>query len=176
MYAKALSCRDDSKLVQLVYKMMKLCEQSDEAYVQNMSSESIGIHPANRSGKQMNAAKMHKKGFKIHKVGFASVLCTKEKAVAFEDHPPKKLCEQHTLQCTDASKSFGQYSPGTIRAGSCGCSHLNQWIHAGNNGAETPYKELCESGKSTMSKATMCHDNDELLRAMDDGLQWTVIK
>ena len=105
MYTKAQSCKDDAKLVQIVYKMMSLCIDASEAYVQNIEAKSVGIHPTNRSGKFMKDTKMHKKGYKIFKVS------------------------------------------GTIRVGSVGCSHLNQWIHAGNCGAETPYPDLCELGK-----------------------------
>ena len=175
-YAKAKSCKDDAKAVQLVYQMIKLCKEADEAYIQQMTTKTVGIHPSNRSGKAMKDSKMHKKGIKVHRVGFAKALCNTDRAIAFEDHPIKKLCEKHTLKCTSGSKMFGQYSPGTIRVGSVGCSHLNQWLHAGNCGAETPYSEICDPGKNTMSKSIIVADNEEQKEAMDNGLYWLVMK
>ena len=175
MYTKAQSCKDDAKLVQIVYKMMSICIDANEAYVQNIEAKSVGIHPTNRSGKFMKDTKMHKKGYKIFKVGFTRVLCKPDKAVCFEEDD-QKSCETHTMQITSRSKMFGQYVSGTIRVGSVGCSHLNQWIHAGNCGAETPYPDLCEPGKKTMSKYIMVGDNEELDKVMENGLAWTVMK
>lgn len=174
LYAKSKSCRDDAKLVQIIYQMIKLCLEADEAYVQQIPPKSVGIHPANRSGKFMKDTKMQKKGYKIFKVGFALQLCKPEKAVAFEDH--KKECESHTLKITRASKMFGQYREGSVRVGSVGCSHLSQWLHAGGCGAETPYNELCDPGKTTMNKAIVAADNEELEKAINFGIEWTVMK
>ena len=175
-YAKAKSCNDESKLVKLVYTMLDILKKADESYEIVIPPKSMGIHPQNRSGKKMKDAKMQKKGVKIHRVGFARQLCGPDRAIGFEDHPTKKPCEQHTIIVTKSSKMFGSYKQGSVRGGSVGCSHLNQWLHAANSGAECPFPELCDVGKNTMSKYIIVADNDDLRAAMDVGLTWTMIK
>ena len=64
-----------------------------------------------------------------------------------------------------------------MRAGSVGCSHLNQWLAACHDEVETPFPEkLADKGKATTSKAVVVAKNKDCDNAVQIGLDWTVIK
>lgn len=151
-YEKAKSMSDQSRLVALVYKMIELLDQADESYEICINPMHMGIHPKNRGGKKMQASTMQKKGHKIWSVGFVNQLCGPDRAVAFENDPLSNHCEDWTIKTTSGNKMFAQYKPGTVRGGSVGCSHLNQWLAAVQYGAESCYDDWTEDGSKKISK------------------------
>ena len=120
---------------------------------------------------------MHKKGSKIYNVGFNLKLCGPDKAVAFENNPKTKHCEVNTLEVTKGSPLFAKYKPGNIRGGSCGCSHLNQWLAAVADGTQTPFpKNLADHGSDNISTRRVMEHNEQLATTLEKGLTWTMIK
>ena len=175
LYDQACNLNDDSKIVILVFQMIQILTETNQAYTTDMHCKQMGIHPKNRSGKKMVGQVMHKKGKKIYTVGFLSALCGPEKAIAFENNPNTNSCETHTLEST-TSDLFGRYEKGTIRAGSVGCSHLNQFLAAVHDEVQTEFEPLCEHGKKHMCARMIVDGNTELHTAVFKGLRWTVIK
>jgi len=167
---------EDAKIVILVFQMLGLLGDAGEAFEAEMNPKQMGIHPKNRNGKKMQHASMHKKGMKFYTVGFRLQLCGSDKAIAFENNPTTNDCEQHTINLTSSSNYFASYARGAIRAGSVGCSHLNQWLAAVQDGAQTDYETLCEHGKTNICTRHVVEGNDELERAVFKGLKWLLIK
>ena len=176
MYTKACDLRDENKLVTLLFQMLELLQKADEAYVAYVLPLHMGIHPKNRGGKRMSPLAMQKKGHKIYVVGFTPKLCGPDRAIAFEVDPASKHIEKHTLQITSASESFAQYRPGTLRGGSVGCGHLNQWLAAVGCGAKTDFKDLCDPGKSHIPPRLVTEGKDALKNAVNFGLEWLMIR
>ena len=174
-YNSCLSCKDTTQLVSMIYSLIEQLHAADEAYIVRLPPHHMGIHPKNRSGKKMIDKTMQKKGRTIHAVGFTFKLCGPSKAVAFEEHPQSRYCETHTLQTT-GSELFANYKSGNIRGGSVGCGHLNQWLAAVRDGAESPYEQLCESKSTRISKQRVTANNPDLADAVENGLTWTMIK
>ena len=175
LYSAATDAKETGQLVGVVYEMLDILKDSGYAYIEDMHPLHMGIHPANRSGKKMVAVTFQKKGFKIKKSGFTFKLCGPDKAVAFEDDPVTHNCELHTVWVA-GSEEFGNYKPGTVRAGSVGCSHLNQWLAAVVSGAKSKYPELCDQNSDRFSTRLLGAANKQLAAALANGLKWTVIK
>ena len=177
MYHKAVTMSADASLVSLLFGMISLLIGADLAYEAQIQPKNIGIHPKNRACKRMQGSTMHKKGHKIHNVGFNFNLCGKDKAIAFEDNPMTHHCEKHTIDITNKSELFATYKAGTVRAGSVGCSHLNQWLAAVFDGAVTPYTaKLCDPGSNRISTRKVTEANQQLSDGVNKGLTWTVVK
>ena len=170
--------KSDTQLVTLCYTMLDMLVGVDGAYKAKVNPLHMGIHPRNRGGKKMPDSKVHTKGSKVIKVGFNLKLCGPEKAIGFEDNPKTKHIEKHTMATTAGNQYFAQYPAGSIRAGSVGCSHLNQYLAAGVYGAKThfPDDKICEDGTDVMSKKQMLLINDDIDDAMTGGLTWTIVK
>jgi hypothetical protein len=174
-YEKAKKLDAGDKLVQLMYLLLDLIMKSGQGVEMKIPPKHMGIHPANRSGKKMVGAVMQKKGNKITNVGFTLKLCGPDRAIAFEVSPTSNTIEQHTLAIT-SSPNFANYVPGTIRAGSVGCGHLNQFLAAVADGAETSYANLSLPDEGRLSKTIITKGNKECEDAVDNGLTWFVIK
>ena len=156
--------------------VLEILERVELSYRTKVHSKHMGIHPKNRNGKKMNYMSMHKKGSKVFNVGFRLSLCGPDKAIAFENHPVTQNCKIHTLDLT-RSPYFGTYKPESIRMGSIGCSHLNQWIAAVHDGSQTPFSDaMSDPGQTAISTARVTHNAPELTTAVQQGLDWTCIK
>ena len=147
-YKKACQLEANDKLVTLMYLMLKLLREAQMGFDTQVHPKQMGIHPKNRSGKKMVASTFQKKGHKIGNVGYTPALCGTDRAVAFEVNPMKTHIEDHTIATTSASNMFAKYERGVIRGGSCGCGHLNQFLAAVLDGAETMYTDLCDAGET----------------------------
>ena len=109
-------------------------------------------------------------------VGFTFKLCGVDKAIAFENNPATINCEKHTHKVTSTSTLFANYAPNTVRGGSVGCGHLNQWLAAVKAGATSPYSKLCGKGTGTLCASIATASNEDLSQAVADGLKWFMIK
>jgi hypothetical protein len=177
LYDTANKMVSDVQLVTIWQKMIDLLLLAQLAYEAMIPCLHMGVHPRNRGAKKMNPVTMHRKGSKVMGVGFNIRICNKEKAVAVENNPTSNNCEKHTMELTKDSDMFANYVPGTVRAGSLGCSHLNQYLAAGACGAKTPFTaHVADEGSSCMSKSRMMELNDDLAKVMETGLTWTVVK
>ena len=175
---KAVSLKDgDDKLVSIFWKMLDMARKADLTIDVEIPPWQVGVHPQNRGGKKMSAVTMQKKGHKIAGVGFAYKFCDKDRAIAFAVNPSSDHIESHTLSILNSSDYFGSIKKGTLRAGSVGCGHLNQWLLAFPCGATSYYKDLCFEGKAVMSKdlITDGENAEELKVAITRGLLWTVL-
>jgi hypothetical protein len=175
-YEKSTKLDAGDKLVQLMYFMIDLIKKSGQRVEMKIPPKQVGIHPSNRSGKKMVGAVMQKKGNKISNVGFTLKLCGPDRAIAFEVSPTSNAIEQHTLTTTKSSPLFAKYEPDTIRAGSTGCGHLNQFLAAVNDGATTSYAHLSLPDDGRLSKSIITKDNAEFEDAVVNGITWFVIK
>ena len=175
-YSKACKLQNGDKLVSLMYLMLKIAREANMGRDMQVHPKQMGIHPKNRSGKKMVPTTMQKKGNKITNVGFAKALCGTDRAVAFEVNPMSKHIEDHTIATTSASKKIGKYSKGMVIGGSCGCGHLNQWLAAVGDGAETSYADLCDNGETTISKHLVTKGNVEYDDAIQNGIVWFMLK
>lgn len=175
-YAKACDLKDDNKLVHLMYCMLKLLREAALGYETVVQPKQMGIHPQNRSGKKMTSTTMQKKGHKIVKVGFSPLLCATDKAIAFEVNPLSSHIEDHTIATTIVSSQFAQYQKGVIRGGSCGCGHLNQFLAAVGDGAETHFSDLCDAGDNHLASRIVAKGNVDLGQAIGNGIDWFMIK
>ena len=119
---------------------------------------------------------MHKKDSSIVNVGFTFKLCGKDRAIAFENSPDTNHCENYTIQSTIGNSMFYQYPPGTVRAGSVGCGHENQFLAAVGCAATTPESSLRVHGKETIGAHRIASGNRDLAYAVQHGLEWTIIK
>ena len=176
MYSKACQLKDDDKLVTLMYQMLKMLREAQLGFDTQVHPKQMGIHPRSRSGKKMVPSTMQKKGYKIKNVGFANALCGTDRAVAFEVNPMSKHIEEHTISTTAASKLFASYEKGVIRGGSCGCGHLNQFLAAVHDGAESMYTDLCDAGDTKLSSRLVAKGNQEFEDAIQKGIVWFMIK
>lgn len=156
--------------------MINICKQADLAYDVVIPPSKMGIHPSNRAGKRMKGSDVQKKGKKIHTVGFTMQLCGTDRAIAFENHPQTNRCEAHTLSITSADPVLGKYKPSTIRGGSVGCGHLNQWLHAVGYRAKSPYSHLCKADSDTMCAARVCGNDEQSKQAISQGLKWCMLR
>ncbi len=175
MYKDATECTDTNQLVSMVFDMIDVLIEDGLAYIEHMHPSHMGISPGNRGGKKMLGQTMQKKGFKIKGAGFTFKLCGPDKAVAFENDPDTNNCEKHTLWVTD-SELFGDYRIGSVRAGSAGCSHLNQWLFAALSGAKSIYPDMCDKNSDRFSHHILADSNKQLALALSKGLKWTLIK
>ena len=176
MYARACQLKDDDKLVTLMYHMLKLLREGQLGFDVQIPPKQMGIHPSNRSGKKMVASTMQKKGYKIKNVGFANALCGTDRAIAFEVNPMNNHIEEHTIATTSSSPLFASYEKGLIRGGSCGCGHLNQFLAAVNDGAETRCTDLCDPGETKFSSRIVAKGNVDFEKAIQSGIVWFMIK
>ena len=64
LYDQACNLNDDSKIVILVFQMIGILTETNNAYPSDIHCKQMGIHPKNRSGKKMVGQVMHKKGKK----------------------------------------------------------------------------------------------------------------
>ena len=167
---------DDSQLVSIVYRMLDKIAEHQMSYTARCPSIHMGIHPNNRAGKQMVAADMNKKGAKIVNVGFTFKLCGKDRAIAFENSPDTNHCESYTIKSTIGNPMFYQYTPNTVRAGSVGCGHLNQFLAAVGCDATTVEPSLQVPGKTKIDSHRILAGNRDLAFAVEHGLEWTIIK
>ena len=99
----------------------------------------------------MTPSAVHRKGAKIVRVGFSFKLCSPDKAVSFEVSPKRDHIETFTNGTTATTSMLADYAPGTIKFGSVGCSHLNQFLAACNALATTEEEKLTESGSQTIA-------------------------
>ena len=175
-YEKAVKLEKGDKLVQIMYAMVKILKEAEMGIPMRIKPGHMGIHPKNRSGKKMLPSTMQKKGRKITNVGFTNDLCGPDRAIAFEVSPKSNEIEDHTIKTTDQSKQFGQYKRGVIRGGSVGCGHLNQFLYAVEDGAESVYKDLCMPDETRLSKNIITKDNAAYLDTIENGLVWFLIK
>ena len=178
LYKQALTCdkaADESKIVQLFDKMLALLVEAGEADTMELHPKLVGVHPKNRSGKLMVPSKVHNKGLKISKVGFSWKLCGPDKAVAFENNPKSNHIEKATLEFSKSSPELANYSAGSVKAGSVGCGHLNQFLACVYDGVRTGERSLCEHGRNTINKHFLCERDAELKKAVEKGLRWTVV-
>ena len=139
LYQQATSMKEEVQLVAIYFEMIVILKELEHAYEVQVPPKNMGVRPYNRSGKKMQPTTMHKKGSKIYNVGFNLKLCGPDKAISFENNPKTKHCEVNTIALTKSSPMFGTYKPGNVRGGSCGCSHLNQWLSAVLEGTPTPF-------------------------------------
>ena len=124
----------------------------------------------------MVASTFQKKGHKIGNVGYTPALCGTDRAVAFEVNSVKTHIEDHTIATTSASNMFAKYERGVIRGGSCGCGHLNQFLAAVLDGAETMYTDLCDAGETKYSWRVVSKGNEKFEKAIQNGIVWFMIK
>ena len=166
IYAKAIKLKEGNKLVQLMYMMLKLIRESNNGYEVRCPPKQVGIHTKNRSGKKMVGETMQKKGRKIVNVGFRPELCGTDRAIAIEVNPNNKDIENHTIDTTIASPLFAKYERGVIRAGSCGCGHLNQFLAAISSECEVPpafhgnSDSFGAQGGTKLDKHLLCKSQD----------------
>ena len=176
LYGKAVGMKDAEKLVQLMYQMIAILKANDIAYETEIPPMNMGVHPSNRTGKKIVGLNMQKKGLKIVKVGFRKELCGPLKAIAMENNPTTNTIDTYTMNLAKGDPLFAQYVAGTIRGGSMGCGHLNQFLAATAYGAKTPHtSELSDPGRDTISKHRVCSNNDHLSTAVEKGIKWTMI-
>ena len=71
---------------------------------------------------------------------------------------------------------FYQYKANTVRAGSVGCGHLNQFFAAVRCEATTNEPSLQVPGKKIMDKHRITSGNRDLADAVEHGLEWFIIK
>ena len=109
-------------------------------------------------------------------MGFTFKLCGPDRAIPFENNPTTNNCEKHTLETTRTSEYFANFVKGSIRGGSVGCGHLNQWLAAVKDGAKTIYSKLCDPGKDTISTHIVTNSNEELKTAVQHGLIWFMVR
>ena len=180
LYAEATMMKggEDLHLVKTFWDMMDVLKLADHAYECRVPPLNMGIHFKNRGGKKMMGVSMHTKGSKVYGVGFKQHLCSKLRAVGMEKNPQRDNCETWTIVTCNTDPYFATYSPGTIRAGSLGCSHLNQWLAAVVAGAKTPTPnpKCCKPGTDVLCKGIIEQQSSELKDALNDGLTWTLIK
>lgn len=176
LYNAAIEIKTDAHLVKIVFDMVDVLLKSGNAYQGDVHPTHMGINEHNRGGKKMIATSMQKKGAKIKNAGFVFKLCGPEKAIAIENDPNTNSTEKHTFSITESDEYFGDYKLGQIRAGSIGCSHLNQWLMAITSKAKSMYPDLCDPGTDRLSPYLLAKNNAELAAALEYGLKWTVIK
>ena len=119
---------------------------------------------------------MNMKGAKIVNVGFTFKLCGKDRAIAFENSPETNHCEAYTIKSTIGNPMFHQYAAGTVRGGSVGCGHLNQFLAAVGCEAKTTEASLQTPGKTTIDSHRIKSGNRDLVLVVVEGLEWTIIK
>ena len=171
LYIKGIQMKDDdSQLVAIVYRLLDLMAEASMSYVVHVRPPHMGIHPSNRGGKEMLGADMHKKGSKIVNVGFTFKLCSTDRAIAFENSPDTNHCETYTIKSTKGNSMFYQYTPNTVRGGSVGCGHLNQFLAAVRCEATTNEPSLQVPGKTIMDKHRITSGNRDLANAVEHGL------
>ena len=186
-YEKAINMHDDTKIVSVFFKMIEILDKAGETYESEVHCKHMGIHFKNRSGKHMQASTMQKKGHKIFKVGFNFKLCGPERAIAFEVDPTHTEIQDHTMKICSTSSMFADFDRQSIRGGSCGCGHLNQWLAAVFDECTSPYEDLCEPGSSRISRRRVIEKSNEkaiehqgtigdLEKALTHGLRWKMIR
>ena len=175
-YKKACALNSGDKLVSLMYLMLKLLREAQMGRDTRIQPKQMGIHPKNRSGKKMVPSTMQKKGYKITNVGFAQALCGIDRAIGFEVNPMSKHIEEHTIATTSASPMFAKYEKGLVVGGSVGCGHLNQWLAAVGDSAESTYSDVCDRGETKLSAHLVAKDNAEYELAIEEGIVWFLIK
>lgn len=109
-------------------------------------------------------------------VGFRLELCNSDRAIAVEINPRSSKIEDHTIANTSSSPLFAKYEKGVIRGGSCGCGHLNQFLAAVGDGAQTSYTELCDPGKDRFSPRLVADKSEQMAQSIEKGITWTMIK
>ena len=84
------------------------------------------------------------------------------------------------MKTTSSSPLFATYKPGTIRGGTVGGSHLNQWLAAVATEAESAYDEWCEKGNTKINKRKVIDestsDSESLENAVNRGITFTMIR
>ena len=177
LYARSLqqAAGQDAKLLQVCTRMIEILTAAKEADICRVKPHTAGVHGKNRGGKRMQASKMMRKGAGIVRAGFSWELATPSKIVAFEDHPTIKHIEAATMELTKTSPMFGRYDDGTIKVGTVGGGHLNQFLHAVNCGVPTDQPALCKAGEDVISKRLLVEGDSRLADALDNGLKMTVI-
>ena len=163
----------EAEIVSAVLTLIDILKKDNGAYENEVPPRQVGIHPSNRGGKKMMAITFQKKGNKVSKAGFTLKLVGPDKAIAFEANGTD--VENHTLWIA-AEPGFGNYSRNAIRIGSCGCSHINQWLMAVSSNAKCLFKEFAEPGTDKYNIRIRKTTNKELAHALEWGLKWTIIK
>ena len=102
---------------------------------------------------------MFAKGEKIRTVGASKHLCGPDKAWCIAQNPATREVDIWTRATAGYSERFGPCSPHII-AGSIGCSHWNQYLHAMNSNPE---------------KATFFAEDPILKELCEDGLSWSMV-
>ena len=165
---------EEAEIVKSMYDMIDKLKADGGAYVTDLHPRFVGIHPSNRSGKKMSGRAFQKKGNKVCKGGFSLRLCSKDKAIAVEANG--KDVEEHTMWIVAGQPEFGKYNLNEIRVGSCGCSHLNQYLLAVSSNAKCVDPAFCEPGTDKFNIRIRRPTNADLAHALEKGLEWTVIK
>ena len=176
LYKAAVEADEDVKLQSMADLIMKELEQHGMSEKVILHSKSVGVHPSNRGGKMLSPIDVHVKGAKIVKGGFSWRLCSDDEAICVSDGPGKAIAKA-IVNLAKSSTFFAKYIDlGSIKAGSVGCGHLNQFLAAVHDEAETDQQSLKGDGKNTISKRKLCDADENLKLAVDRGLQWTLIR
>ena len=182
LYAEVTAATDQTKLVQLVDRMLDLLVDSGEAVVKNVGVSRVVPHKDNRGGAMMEAHKVYAKGAKIMNVGFSLGRCDPKRAVAFQVKPGDDRDVKKFVELANQSPNFATFDSEAVEACSVGCGHLNQFLAAIVAECEVPsefvdHPDLFGAQRgSKLDKHYLCKiQGKELQSTVDIGLKWTFI-
>ena len=133
--------------------------------------KSVGVHPGNRDDEMVDENGVHDIGHSICAIGVSEHAI--KGAVAFEDHPINRHIEKATRELTELSSRLAHFAPGSIKIGTVGCSHTNQFFCCVIDEVETDYDELATNGRIDRARLEM--ENEGLAELLFNGILFDAV-
>lgn len=167
LLADSSDVTEKSKIVETVETIVGLLMEDGLVTQMHIPPKNVGVHPSNRYGFGVSAAKVHDLGAKIVGMGWSWAACAL--AISMADGNGKSA--KFTCKMQQGSKKFGRSQLAEINFGSMACGHTNQFLVACIDKAETSEPALAGPD------GRISHDmlGAGVLEAMRKGLKWTVL-
>ena len=161
---------EHGRIVSAVDQVVDILIELKLAYRLRIPPKMVGVHPANRGGYGISASEIHSLGEEIVEMGWSWGACSH--AICIEDDEDMTI-SKYTCSLKDGHDGLQQSDPAEIKFGPLSCTHTNQFLCCVLAGVVSDIESLCLFGR--VSEAKVCSDI-ELMKALKDGLEWTVIK
>jgi len=166
------STAERSQIVAFKDTLMDALERFGYCTEREMHVKSMGVHPLNRDGEGINAARAQTRVETIFKSGFSNK-AIEHNLIAMEDHPIKKSIEKFTLLICSRSPTYAAYKKGEVKAGTLGAGHATHGFAQVYDERPCTIPGISEDGK--WNKAKLFTDKG-IQKAVTIGMRYKIIR
>ena len=162
---------DDCRIVSIVDSIIDKLQKSNLAYRMAIPPQMVGIHPVNRDGYGLSEPEVHALGSEIVATGWSWQACSH--AVCIEDDATGKIAA-FSMNTKNRTSGLGHAAEGQIRYGSLACTRTNQFLCCIIDSVPCEHENLVRDGR--VDTHGLCMKDSQLAKAVEQGLDWMVLK